>query len=96
MLYRNISKAICCRFIPKKTADVIAATLAAQTGVFPITLLHFNKVSVISLIPNILTAPLLGIITVLGALMAILGQLSLKLSVLLGYANNIFLTLCCT
>lgn len=93
MLYRNISKAICCRFIPKKTADVIAATLAAQTGVFPITLLHFNKVSVISLIPNILTAPLLGIITVLGALMAILGQLSLKLSVLLGYANNIFLSI---
>ena len=47
----------------------------------------------ISLIPNILTAPLLGIITVLGALMAILGQLSLKLSVLLGYANNIFLSI---
>lgn len=92
MLYGNISKAIRCRFIPKKTADVIAATLAAQIGVFPITLIHFNKVSVISLVPNILAAPLLGIITVLGALMAILGQISLTLSVLLGYVNNILLS----
>lgn len=92
MLYGNISKAIRCRFIPKKTADVIAATLAAQIGVFPITLIHFNKVSVISLVPNILAAPLLGIITVLGAAMAILGQISLTLSVLLGYVNNILLS----
>ncbi|HPP36332.1 MAG TPA: DNA internalization-related competence protein ComEC/Rec2 [Clostridiales bacterium] len=92
MLYGNISRAIRCRFIPKKTADVIAATLAAQIGVLPLTIMHFNKVSVISLIPNILAAPMLGVITVLGALMAVLGQFSLTLSVLIGYVNNILLS----
>ena len=92
MLYGNISRAIRCRFIPKKTADVIAATLSAQIGVLPVTIMHFNKVSVISLIPNILAAPMLGVITVLGALMAVLGQFSITLSVLIGYVNNILLS----
>jgi competence protein ComEC len=92
MLYGNISKVIRCRFIPGKAADVIAATLAAQIGVFPVTLIHFNKFSVISVIPNILAAPLLGIITVLGALMALLGQFTPVLSVLIGYLNNILLS----
>ncbi len=92
MLYGNISRLISCRFIPKKAADVIGATLAAQLGVFPITLIHFNKVSVIAIIPNILSAPLLEITTVLGAVMAVVGQFSLTLSRLVGYLNNIFLS----
>ena len=92
MLYGNISRAIRCRLIPKQAADVIAATLAAQIGVFPISLIHFNKVSVISLLPNLLAAPLLGIITVLGAIMAVLGQFSITLSVLVGYVTNILLS----
>jgi len=93
MLYGNISRAMRCRFIPKQAAEVIAATLAAQIGVFPISLIHFNKVSVISLLPNLLAAPLLGIITVLGAIMAVLGQFSITLSVLVGYVTNILLSL---
>ena len=92
MLYGNISRAMRCRFIPKQAAEVIAATLAAQIGVFPISLIHFNKVSVISLLPNLLAAPLLGIITVLGAIMAVLGQFSITLSVLVGYVTNILLS----
>src|SRR5690606_40226786 len=52
----------------------------------------FNKVSVISLLPNLLAAPLLGIITVLGAIMAVLGQFSITLSVLVGYVTNILLS----
>ncbi len=92
MLYSNISKLISCRFIPKKAADILGATLAAQAGVLPITLIHFNKVSLISVLPNILAAPMLEIITILGAVMAIVGQFSILLSRLIGYLNNVFLT----
>jgi len=93
MLYGNISKIITCSLIPKKAADVIAATLAAQLGVLPVTLIHFNKISVIAIIPNILSAPLLEVTTVLGAIMAVAGQFSLALSKLIGYLNNIFLSM---
>ncbi len=92
MLYKNISKLISCRFLPKKVADILGATLAAQAGVLPITLIHFNRVSLISILPNVLVAPLLEIITVLGSIMAIVGQFSLFLSRLIGYLNNIFLS----
>lgn len=92
MLYKNITNIITCRLIPGKVAQVIAATLAAQLGVLPITLIHFNKLSLISIFPNILVAPILELITILGMLMAILGQFSLYLSTLIGYLNNIFLS----
>lgn len=92
MLYKNIKKLITCKFVPNKVAEIIGGTLAAQLGVLPITLIHFNKLSLISIIPNILVAPILGLITILGMLMAILGQFSLYLSTLIGYLNNIFLS----
>jgi competence protein ComEC len=91
MLYANISKLVSCKLIPKKAADVLGATLAAQAGVLPITLIHFNRISLISVLPNILAAPLLEIITILGAIMAIVGQFSIILSRLIGYLNNVFL-----
>lgn len=92
MLYKNINKLITCRFIPGKAAEVLSATLAAQLGILPLSLIHFNKLSVISIIPNILAAPLLELITILGMLMALLGQLSIALSRLIGYLNNVFLS----
>ncbi|NLK87628.1 MAG: DNA internalization-related competence protein ComEC/Rec2 [Clostridiaceae bacterium] len=92
MLYPNISKLISCRFIPKKASDVLGATIGAQAGVLPITMMHFNKISLISVLSNILAAPLLEMITVLGAIMAVVGQFSIFLSRLIGHLNNIFLT----
>lgn len=92
MLYRNIKKLITCSFLPGKAAELIAATLAAQLGVLPVTLVHFNRVSVISIIPNILAAPMLELITILGMLMAVLGQFSLVLSRSIGYLNSVFLS----
>lgn len=92
MLNKNISKLLTCRIIPKKAAEILGVTLAAQAGVLPITLIHFNRVSLISILPNILAAPLLEIITILGAIMAIVGQFGIVFSKLIGYLNNIFLT----
>jgi competence protein ComEC len=62
-----------CRFIPDKIADILAATIAAQVGVLPITAVYFNKVSLISLFSNLLVVPLLEGITILGMAMAVLG-----------------------
>ncbi len=92
MLYKNIKKLISRRFMPEWIAEVLAATVAAQLGVLPITLLCFNKVSIIAIIPNLLAVPMLELITILGTLMALLGQLSLFLSQIIGYLSCIFLS----
>ena len=92
MLYKNISTLIVRCHIPEKLAQVMAATVAAQLGVLPVTLINFNMVSLISIIPNIMVAPILELITILGMLMAMLGQFSLFLSRLIGYLNCVFLS----
>ena len=92
MLYKNISKILIRCHIPKKLAEIMATTLAAQLGVLPVTLINFNRVSLISIIPNMLVAPILELITILGMLMALLGQFSLFISRLIGYLNSVFLS----
>lgn len=89
MLYKNIREMIRHRFIPGMVAEVFAAAMAAQLGVLPVIMLHFNKVSLISILPNMLVAPMLELITILGTLMAILGQFSIFLSRIIGHMNNI-------
>lgn len=84
---KNIRKYLSFRWLPGGVADVAAATLAAQAGVLPITVLSFNNISVISLLSNLLVAPLTGIVTILGAVMALVGQVSVLLSEWIGYAN---------
>jgi competence protein ComEC len=63
--------------IPKFVRDILAGTIAAQIGVMPIIAYCFNTVSLISILTNLLTAPLTGVLTVLGALAAILGGICL-------------------
>jgi len=92
MLCRNISTLIVRCHIPEKPAQVMAATVSAQLGVLPVTLINFNRISLISIIPNVLVAPILELITILGMLMALLGQFSLFLSRLTGYLNSVFLS----
>lgn len=92
MLYKNIKKLISRRFMPDWITEVLAATVAAQLGVLPITLLCFNKVSIIAIIPNLLAVPMLELITILGSLMAVLGQFSLFISQIIGYLCCVFLS----
>ncbi len=92
MLYRNIKSMLKWRFLPEWIKETLAATLAAQLGVLPVSLVCFNKLSLIAVIPNLLVAPILELITILGTVMAFLGQFSLSLSRLVGYLNNIFLS----
>ena len=92
MLYKNIKKLIARSNMPDWIAEILAATLAAQLGVLPITLVCFNKVSLIAILPNLLAVPMLELITILGMLMALLGQFSLAISQVLGYLNSVFLS----
>ncbi|RCX16635.1 competence protein ComEC [Anaerobacterium chartisolvens] len=92
LFHKSIKKWVDSKYIPEFLKEVFAGTLAAQAGVLPITAFYFNKVSVISIISNILVVPLTGIITVVGFITVLLGQISLALAELLGYFNCALLT----
>lgn len=92
LFYRNIKALITCSFLPGKAADALAVTLAAETGVMPVILVYFNKISLVSVFSNLLVAPTLETVTILGMLMAVLGQVNIVLSQLIGYANCLLLS----
>ncbi|MEN6316099.1 MAG: DNA internalization-related competence protein ComEC/Rec2 [Clostridiaceae bacterium] len=78
--------------IPGWIADILAATLAAQLGVLPVTVLYFNKISLVAILTNLLAVPMLELITILGSVMALLGQFSLAISQMIGYLNSVLLS----
>ncbi len=92
LFYKNIKSMINFSFIPEFVADVLASTLAAQAGVLPITVFYFNKISLVSILSNLIVVPVVEFITILGALMAVLGQVHIGLSIILGYCNNALLS----
>lgn len=92
MLNKRIKELLSFKYLPAAAKDVLAATLAAQLGVLPVTVYYFNKLSVISLISNLLVVPLIEIITILGMAMAVFGQLCIIFSQLLGYVNCLLLS----
>ena len=80
-------KPIFCRLsvkIPKIIRDTLAGTIAAQLGVLAIIAYCFNTFSVISVFTNLLIVPLTGIITLLGAILVIIGNIILPIGKLLG------------
>lgn len=92
LLNKSVRKLLCLKFIHPKVVDILSATISAQLGVLPITLFYFNKLSIISVLTNLLVVPLIEVITVLGMAMAVLGQISLLLSQILGYLNCLLLS----
>jgi competence protein ComEC len=92
LFYKYIKSLLSFKHIPKSVTDLLAVTLSAQAGVIPITAFYFNKISLISVFTNIVVVPLTGIITILGFVMAILGQINIILSQIIGYINYTFLS----
>lgn len=90
--YKTIRRMISFRFLPAMLADAASVTLAAQVGVLPITAMYFNKISLVSILSNLVVVPLIEVITVLGAIMAVIGQFSIFISRLIGYINCAFLS----
>ncbi len=85
LFFKNIRGIINFKYIPSIIEDIIAATLAAQVGVLPISVYYFNNISLISLVTNVIVLPIVEIITVIGSLMAIFGQFNLIFSQTIGY-----------
>lgn len=92
LLGKKIRSYINFKFIHPKVAEILSATLSAQLGVLPVILFYFNKLSLISIVSNLLVIPLIEVITILGTVMAVLGQLSLVFSQILGYVNCLLLS----
>ncbi len=92
MFYKKIKEHIDNKYLPDIISDTIAATIAAQIGVVPITLYYFNNLSTISILSNLLVVPVVQIITIIGFIMVFAGIVNIHLSVLIGYINNNFLS----
>lgn len=80
------------KYIPEIISDTLAATLAAQVGVIPVTLYYFNNLSIISILSNLLVVPVVQIITIIGFIMVFTGLLNIYGALLVGYINNTFLS----
>ncbi|MGN1098120.1 MAG: ComEC/Rec2 family competence protein, partial [Clostridia bacterium] len=84
------------KILPRLTAvkQIIAVSISAQLGAFPIIVYAFNCVSVYSLLSNLLVVPMLTFIMISGLLLAAFGKISFlgsvmgKLcSILFGYVS---------
>ncbi|AEY66475.1 DNA internalization-related competence protein ComEC/Rec2 [Clostridium sp. BNL1100] len=92
MFYPQIKSFTEYKYIPNVISDTLAATIAAQLGVIPVTLYYFNNFSTFSIISNILVVPLVEFVTIIGFIMVFAGLLNIYLAVIIGYINNTFLS----
>lgn len=92
LFYPSLKKFFDHKYVPNLVSDTLAATIAAQIGVVPITLYYFNSFSTISILSNLLVVPLVQIITIIGFIMVFAGLLNTYMAVLIGYINNTFLS----
>lgn len=92
MFYPQIKSFTECKYIPDIISDTLAATIAAQLGVMPVTLYYFNNFSTFSIISNILVVPLVEFVTIIGFIMVFTGLLNIYLAIIIGYINNTFLS----
>ncbi len=74
LLYGRI-RGVIPEWVPKIIRETVSATIAAQAGILPLLILFFSRISLISLLSNLLVVPLTGMATVLGMVCVILGSL---------------------
>ncbi len=74
--------------IPKSIRNTLAGTLAAQLGVIPVIAYSFNTFSLISVLSNLLVVPFTGLLTLLGALLSIIGPFFAPLGHVLGFITR--------
>ncbi len=72
----------------KKVLLFIGVSLSVQIGTLPFTVAYFNKISVISLLANLLVIPLAALIVGLGITTIVVGSISIWLASFLGITNN--------
>ncbi|KNY25081.1 ComEC/Rec2 family competence protein [Pseudobacteroides cellulosolvens] len=92
LFYKYLKGKLDFKFLPSFISDILAATISAQMGVVLISAMYFNKISIISLLSNLLVVPLVEVLTILGIVMVIIGQISIVPAELLGLVCNSFLS----
>lgn len=92
LFYKSIKEFIKNWRIPGAISDVLSVTIAAQIGVIMIIAFYFNKVSLVSILSNLFVVPVVEVVTILGFAMAILGQVSVILSQIIGCINYLLLS----
>jgi len=70
-------------WLPRRIALLAAVSLAAQLGVSPVLALHFNQLSLVGIVANLLVVPLAGLVTMLGVLTVLAALASTSLAHLL-------------
>lgn len=73
--------------LPAWVAEAFAATVGATLATAPLMAWHFDRVSVVSLVANVLATPLIGVIVWLGSFAAAIGQVSSSLGGALNAPN---------
>ena len=73
LLYRPIQERL--RFLPSKVSSLIAVTLSAQLGTFPLTVYCFNTLTPWSVLTNLVLVPALGAVTMGGFLILPVGMI---------------------
>jgi competence protein ComEC len=73
--------------------ETLSVTISAQIIILPIMCYSFNSVSVVSLLANLVIAPLIPFITIVGILMYIFSIFSYNLSMLFAYPLNFSISL---
>jgi len=73
---------------PKGIRDTIWVTIAAQLGTLPLIIWYYNLFQPVSLLANIMAAPLTGLILALGTSASFLGLISLPLAGLINVSTS--------
>lgn len=66
--------------MPGPVKSLLAVPLAAQLGTWPLVAFHFNQVSLVSILANLLLVDLAGLILILGLIVDITGVFSLSVA----------------
>lgn len=83
MLGTNMVETFLGRILPKRIIAELTTTLTALLATFPITFSSFGKIPVYGLFANVLIAPLVPIITILGVAWLVLGSINHYVSLFL-------------
>lgn len=74
------------------TSALFFTTLAAQIGTLPVTVIYFEKISIVSLIANIIAVPLANLSLAIGFFQILTAIFSGYLSSVISEVNNLLLT----
>lgn len=77
----------------KKLKSAVVIVLTVQLGVLPVSIYYFNEFQTLSILANLIIAPLLTLGIIIGFVIIFVSGLSLKLGILIGVLGNLVLNI---